>query len=423
MNLSEWVDKIKKMHGQEIELRLERTTQVAEKLGILENLPTVITVAGTNGKGSSVAGIEAILSASGYKVGAFTTPFICRYNEQVRIQGEVVSDLTLCEAFAEVEKACGSVTLTPFEFGALAALIIFKKADLDVWILEVGMGGRWDAVNVIAADVAVIASIDLDHMEWLGTTREAIGYEKAGIFRPLQLAVYGDFDPPASVVEYAESLKTSLWLQGKQFSFVEKADSWSWVCGETELDDLPLPSLALQNMSTVLMVIELLQPTLPVKREAIEFGLSNVRLPGRIQVMQGEITRILDVSHNPASVGLLKKYLQKNRCEGKTYAVFSMLVDKDILETVRVIESEVDGWYVAPVKNDRKASNEVMRECFRKLGVENVVYCESIVEAQGLAMEKARMSLLQDDVMKRDRVVIFGSFRTVAEVMEQTDAN
>ncbi len=411
MKLIEWLDWIKSLHGKEIDLSLERTLQLAEKLGLLGKKPVVVTVAGTNGKGSCVAGIEAIMLAAGYKVGAFTTPFLLRYNEQVRLQGESVSDSLLCDSFKEVAKACGEMTLTPFEFGTLAALVIFKKADLDVWILEVGMGGRWDAVNVISADVAVIASIGIDHVDWLGKTRDAIGYEKAGIFRPYQQAVYGDFEPPSSVLQYADLLKTSLFLQGREFNFIEKEQSWAWSCGETTLDNLPLPSLALQNMATVLMVIELLQKTLSVKRDAIEVGLKNVALPGRIQVIPGEITRILDVSHNPAAVEMLRNYLYKNPCLGKTHAVFSMLVDKDIIETVRVVQSVVDYWYVAALGSERGASNEVLAYCFRKLNLGNVVFCESIREAEKLAMERANSG--------QDRVVVFGSFRTVAEVFEK----
>ncbi len=405
MNLIGWLEWIKSLHSKEIDLSLERTVQVAEKLGLLANNPLVVTVAGTNGKGSCVAGIEAIMLAAGYKVGSFTTPFLFCYNEQVRLQGEAVSDSLLCYSFEKVAQACGEITLTPFEFGTLAALIIFKKTKLDLWILEVGMGGRWDAVNAISADVAVIASIGIDHVDWLGKTREAIGYQKAGIFRSDQQAVYGDFEPPSSVLKYADLLQTSLFLQGQQFNFIEKESSWDWVNATTTLNNLPLPSLALQNMSTVLMVVDLLQKRLPVQRDAIELGLKNVRLPGRIQVISGEITRILDVSHNPAAVEMLRKYLYKNPCVGKTHAVFSMLGDKDIIETIRV----VDYWYVAPLGLERGASKGVLQYCFRKLNLENVIFCESIREAEKLAMERARLGL-------EDRIVVFGSFRTVAEV-------
>ncbi len=409
MNLTEWLDWIKSLHGKEVDLGLERTAQVAEKLGLLKKNCLVVTVAGTNGKGSCVAGLEAILLEAGYNVGAFTTPFLFRYNEQVRLQGECVSDSLLCEAFEEVSKARGHITLTPFEFGTLAALVIFKKANLDVWILEVGMGGRWDAVNVISADIAVIASIGIDHVEWLGKTRDAIGYEKAGIFRVNQLAVYGDFQPPLSVLQYAASLNVSLFCQGQQFNFIEKERSWDWRGAKTVLTHLPLSSLLLQNMSTVLMVIELLQEKLLIQRDAIELGLRKAKLPGRIQVSSGEdVTRILDVSHNPAAVEMLVSYLSKTACSGKTYGVFSMLVDKDIVETIRVAEAVVDYWYVAPLNSERKASLEVLADCFRKLNLTNVTFYGSIKEAEWAAMQQANSN---------DRLVVFGSFRTVAELV------
>ena len=406
MNLIGWLDWIKSLHGKEMDLGLDRTAQVAEKLGLLKKTCLVVTVAGTNGKGSCVAGLESILLAAGYKVGAFTTPFLFRYNEQVRLQGEDVSDSLLCDAFEEVSNACGSITLTPFEFGTLAALVIFKKANLDVWILEVGMGGRLDAVNVISADIAVIASIGIDHVDWLGKTRDAIGYEKAGIFRTNQLAVYGDLRPPLSVLKHAASLNVLLFSQGQQFNFIEKERSWDWCSEKTKFMHLPLSGLLLQNMSTVLMVIELLQDKLPVQRGAIELGLRTIKLPGRIQVSSGDVTRILDVSHNPAAVELLVGYLSKTVCGGKTHAVFSMLADKDIVETIRVAETVVDYWHVAPLNSERKASLEVLGYCFRKLNLRNVAFYDSIKEAENVAMQQVTL---------HDRLVVFGSFRTVAE--------
>jgi dihydrofolate synthase/folylpolyglutamate synthase len=417
MSLVEWLDWIGSLHNKEIDFGLERIAQVGEKLGLMEPDCVVVTVAGTNGKGSCVAGIEAIMLEASYKVGAFTTPFLFRYNEQIRLQGEPVSDFLLCEAFAEVAKACDQVTLTPFEFGTLAALVIFKKAKLDLWILEVGMGGRLDAVNIISADVAIIASIGIDHVEWLGDTRDKIGYEKAGIFRSHQPAIYGDFEPPLSVLQYADSLKTPLFLQGQQFNFVEEETTWRWQSAQTKLNHLPLPSLALQNMSVVLMAIELLQKKLPVQREAIDSGLKKVTLPGRIQIIPGEITRILDVSHNPAAVEFLKKYLCKNSCTGKTYAVFSMLADKDIIETIRVMEHVIDYWYVAPLATKRGASSDVLANCFRKLNLTNATFCQSIKEAEQLAMRQINFNLKNSEKNIRDRLIVFGSFHTVAEAL------
>ncbi|MCC2667146.1 MAG: folC [Gammaproteobacteria bacterium] len=407
-SLKEWLETIKSAHPMEVDLSLERTKEVAKRLGIVDSLCPIITVAGTNGKGSCVAGIEAIMLAAGYKVGAFTSPFLFRYNEQVRLQGQSVTDEWLCDAFERVASVCGQITLTLFEFGTLAAMVIFKEANLDIWVLEVGMGGRWDAVNILDADIAVVSSIDIDHAAWLGNTREAIAREKAGIFRPYQPAVYGDFDPPSSLIQYAATLKTPLFFQGQQFGFSKKNETWDWwSLHPTKLDNLPLPALTLQNMSTVLMVIELLQTKLPVLRMEIESGLKKVKLPGRLQIIPGTVTQILDVSHNPSAVKLLANYLKENSCNGKTYAVFSMLADKDIVATLEVIRDLIDVWHVAPLKNERAASQELLASCFRKTNLENVIFHSSIKEAHEIAMQQAEAN---------GRVVVFGSFHTVAEV-------
>jgi len=418
MDLTRWLTWIKSLHSKEIDLSLERTAQVAEKLGLLKPICPVITVAGTNGKGSCVAGIEAIAIAAGYKVGAFTTPFLLRYNEQVRLQGKPVADSLLCEAFEEIAEACGQITLTPFEFGTLAALVIFKKTDLDLWILEVGMGGRWDAVNVISADIALITSIAIDHVDWLGHTRDAIGYQKAGIFRRHKPAIYGDFQPPQTVLDYASTLETPLFLQGQQFNFVEKETTWDWWSEQTRLNDLPLPSLMLQNMSTVLMAVELLQKKLPVPRRAIDFALTKVTLPGRIQVIPGEVTRIFDVSHNPAAVELLARYLRRNPCTGKTYAVFSMLGDKDIVESIRSIQDAIDYWYVAPLATERAASNAVLAYAFRKLKITHVGFYPSISGAAKAAEQRATHETGNSSQKTDNRVIVFGSFYTVSEVIQ-----
>ncbi len=408
MDLSSWLDWIKSLHGKEIDFSLERTAQVAEELGLLNPSCPVVTVAGTNGKGSCVAGIEAVMLAAGYQVGAFTTPFLFRYNEQVRLQGVPVGDEVLCDAFECVAKARGSLTLTLFEFGTLAAMVIFKKAKLDLWILEVGMGGRWDAVNVIDADVAVVSNIAIDHVAWLGNTRDAISFEKAGIFRPNKPAVYGDLEPPDPLVHYANILGTPLFFQGKQFGFVEKDKSWDWWSEKTRLTGLPLPQLMLQNMSTVLMSVELLQSKLPVPSIAIQQALQKVALPGRIQVVPGEeVTHILDVSHNPDAVALLARYLRKSSGAEKTHAVFSMLADKDVAETILAIQDVIDYWHVAPLTTERAASGMMLTHAFHEAKIEKVSFYKTIPDALVMARQ-------QENSAKK-RVVVFGSFHTVAE--------
>lgn len=403
-SLNEWLGWIKTLHVKEIDLSLERVVEIGTRLNLVKPDCPVITVAGTNGKGSCVAALEAIYLAAGYKVGAFTTPYLFRYNEQVRLQGHSVDDELFCDAFDRITEACGQDTsLTVFEYGTLAAFMIFKEADLDVWILEVGLGGRWDAVNVIDADVAIVASIGIDHVEWLGNTRELIAIEKAGIFRKGKPAVCGDFDPPKTLTH------TPLFCQGKDFGFKKMDTSWTWWCSDKQLTALPLPTLLLQNMSTALMAIDLLQSRLPVNKEALDKALSTVRLLGRVQVIPGDVEYIFDVSHNPAAVTPLVEYLTNNPISGKTYAVFSMLVDKDILATLEIIKSYIHYWHIAVLQSDRAASLEKLSENFEKANIHQITTFESIK----MAYENMKLQ-----VKTGDRIVVFGSFRTVAEAFE-----
>jgi len=403
-SLNEWLTWIKALHIKEIDLSLERVAEIGARLSILRSDCPVITVAGTNGKGSCVAALEAFYLAAGYKVGAFTTPYLLRYNEQVRIQGYSVDDAWFCDAFDRITQACGQdISLTVFEYGTLAAFMIFKEADLDVWILEVGLGGRWDAVNVVDADVAIVTSIGIDHVEWLGHTRELIAIEKAGIFRKGKPAVCGDFDPPETLTH------TPLFCQGKDFGFKKMDTSWTWWCSNKQLTALPIPTLLLQNMSTALMAMDLLQSRLPVNKEAIDKALTTVSLPGRVQVIPGDVPHIFDVSHNPAAVAPLIEYLKNNPISGKTYAVFSMLADKDILSTLNLIKSYINQWHIAPVESERATSLEKLSEYFEKTDIREVAKFESIK----IAYERLKMY-----IKTGDRVVVFGSFRTVAEVYQ-----
>ena len=284
MDINQWVLWVGSLHGKEMDLSLERVQAAAMKLNLLDPKPPIITVAGTNGKGSCVRGLEAIYRQAGYKTGAFTSPQLLRINELIRINGLEIDDNSLCKAFEKIAPICNEVPLTLFEFNTLAAFIIFNEAELDVWILEVGLGGRYDAVNVMDADLAIIASIDLDHMEWLGDTREKIALEKAGIFRSGKPAVCGDFNPPHTLLEYAHQNQVPLYCQNKDFLFNKNQSGWSWSYQDKVLRDLPLPQLALQNMSTVLMAIALMQERLPVDEHSIRCALQEVQLTGRIQI-------------------------------------------------------------------------------------------------------------------------------------------
>ncbi len=407
-NIKEWLDHIHSLHVTEMDLSLERTREVADRLGLLRPSYSVITVGGTNGKGSCVAGLEAIYKASDYRVGAFTSPVLFRHNEYARVQGIDATDADFCQAFAEVDTARKEITLTPFEFTTLATFIIFQNANLDVCLLEVGLGGRFDAVNIIDADVSIVASIGIDHAAILGNTRELIACEKAGIFRSDRPAICGDFNPPQTLIDAAREIKSFLYCQAKDFGYEEKETHWSWRSKKTKLENLPLPRLALQNMSSVLMAVELMQAKLPVERFAIDKALAEVNLTGRIQVVKGPVTHIFDVSHNPAAAEFLANYLHENKCTGKTRAVFSMLADKDIIGTLEVIKKHIDAWYISALHVKRGASMKILLDCFQKTKIKNRKENSSIAEAFKNAINESQPG---------DRVVVFGSFHTVANAL------
>lgn len=407
VNLSEWLNRIQSLHVVSMDLSLERVIEVAKRLNLLKPTATVVTIAGTNGKGSCAAGLEAVYLRGGYRVGVFTSPILFKHNEYVRIQGIEASDAQFCEAFEQIERARAEITLTPFEFNALAGFYIFYQEKLDVWILEVGLGGRFDATNVVDSDLAVVTSIGIDHVEWLGDTREKIAYEKAGIFRKNKPVVCGDFDPPITLIECAKVLDASLYCQNKNFHYEKQSSTWMWESETTQYKNLPMPALALQNMSTVLMAVELLQPKLPVKMETIRAAMANVRLIGRIHVVPGKIPRIFDVSHNPASAELLKKSLQEKKCSGKTRAVFSMLMDKDIVSTLQVMKECIDEWHIAALPIKRGATVQQLKSSFSMAEIHTLYAYDSIVAAYEKALEIS---------LEGDRVIVFGSFHTVADV-------
>lgn len=413
MNLStmdDWLAWIGKLHTTQIDLGLERVRRVAERLDLLKQNCPIVIIGGTNGKGSTVAALEALYRTMGYHVGSFTSPFLFAYNEQVRIDGSSVADAVLCKAFEQVKNALHDTTLTPFEFGTLAAMVVFQQQHLDVWLLEVGLGGRLDAVNILDADVAVITSISLDHIEWLGDTREKIGFEKAGIFRPNRPAVCGDWHTPLTVLETAAAFGTTLYCQGRDFGYEVGKDDWTWWFGTSRQSGLPLGHLATQNMATMLMTAQLLESKLPITRASIIKALQEVTVPGRVQVIPGPIAEIYDVSHNPASVELLAEQLSRIPCDGKTYAVFSMLADKDMLTSLEKIYERIDGWYIAPLKTKRAASLDKMIENFAKLQITNIHVSSTVRESLEQARQQAKVG---------DRIIIFGSFHTIAEANEK----
>lgn len=410
--LDQWLNWQESLHPSAIDLGLERPGSVLDALGLRHPDYRVITVAGTNGKGSSVAMLESILRAAGYRVGCYTSPHLLRYNERVRIDGTPVDDILLCEAFERIDQARGDTSLTYFEFGTLAAMDIFARAGLDVAVLEVGMGGRLDAANLLDADIALISTIDVDHTAWLGNDREAIGREKAGIFRPQRPAVCSDPNPPLSLLRYAEELHTRLFRVGREFSYSEGLECWGWQGQKGTYDNLPMPALSgrfqLQNAAGVLMVLELLAERLPVSPEQMHRGLRTVSLPGRFQVFPDVVPTIVDVAHNPQSAEALAENLGATPVSGRTHAVVGMLADKDIPSVLQPMLGVIDHWYPATLDVARGADMALLLKVLAELGQEVDKGYGSVSEALADAVASA---------LPGDRIVVFGSFYTVAGVM------
>ncbi|MCW8829800.1 MAG: bifunctional tetrahydrofolate synthase/dihydrofolate synthase [Gammaproteobacteria bacterium] len=410
-SLEQWLHWQESLHPSAIDLGLERPGKVLHTLGLESPSHTVITVAGTNGKGSSVAMLESILLAAGYRVGCYTSPHLLHYNERIRINGESATDEALCEAFERIDQARGDTSLTYFEFGTLAAIDLFARAGLDVAVLEVGLGGRLDAVNLLDADVALITAIDIDHAAWLGDDREAIGREKAGIFRPGRPAVCSDPRPPQSLLAYAEELGTPLWLLGRDFDYHAEEKGWSWSGGQ-RYTVLPLPALRgpfqLQNAAGVVKVLTLLADSLPVTPQHLRQGLLSVRLAGRFQLLSGEVPLIVDVAHNPQSAAALAVNLRQIPLKGQTRAVVAMLADKDLARVVRELVPVVEHWYVAGL--------DVWRGCDAD-SLAAVVAAESASCPQVFASLDEAVKQAQQEAGPGDRIVVFGSFHTVAAVL------
>ncbi len=406
-SLATWLTYLEQLHPKAIDLGLDRVQQVAAKLQLLPYPIFAITVTGTNGKGSCCTLLEKILQAQGYKVGVYTSPHLLTYNERVRINGIDIDDASLCETFAKIEQTRGTISLTYFEFGTLAALILFKQANLDIVILEVGMGGRLDAVNIIDADIAIISTVAIDHTEWLGFDRETIGFEKAGIMRSHKPVICGDFATPQSVIDYANNVGAKLYLQAKDFGY-EKGTTWSWWSLQQKLENLPQPKIELQNAATVLKALELLPAHFAVSPSAITTGLEQVVIPGRFQIIPGPVLQIFDVAHNPAATALLAQKLQALFCTGRTLAVVAMLHDKDYENALMPLLEQIDNWFVGGLSVARGGSSQVLAECLHKHTTKPVQAFATVTDAYNAALTEAHPG---------DQVVIFGSFYTVAEAL------
>ena len=419
-SLDGWLALLEQRHGQRIELGLERVAAVRDRM-VANTDAIVITVGGTNGKGSCCAMLESILLAAGYRVGCYTSPHLLRYNERVKVDGREVDDDVLVRAFTAVEAARGDTALTYFEHGTLAAWQVFAEAGLDVAILEVGLGGRLDAVNVLEPDCALVTSIAMDHMDYLGDTREAIGFEKAGIFRAGRPAVCGDPQPPATLVEHAAAIGAPLWISGRDFGFGGDRQQWGyWRYAEppaqgalVKRGGMAYPALRganqLLNAAAVMTVLETLRDRLPVSMQHVRQGLMLVDVPGRFQVLAGRPSIVLDVAHNPQAAGVLADNLGNMGFYPETWAVLGMLADKDVEGVVALMAGRVDHWRLASLPGARGLSAEALAERVRAAGAKGDIVCHAS-PAEALAAAREEVS---DD----DRIVVFGSFLTVAEAL------
>lgn len=412
-SLPDWLSYLERLHPKAIELGLERINRVRQRMELAPEF-LIITVGGTNGKGSTCAMLERILREAGYRVGCYTSPHLLRYNERVRVAGEEASDDQLCQAFEMVEHARGDIPLTYFEFGTLAAIWHFVASGIDVAILEIGLGGRLDAVNAFEPDCAIITSIDLDHQDYLGNTREKIGLEKAGIYRAGVPAICGDPCPPTTVSERALNISAEYLQIGRDFGYEPHGRDWVFWNKTRRIEGLPLPALSgsfqLSNAASAIEALSSLESRLPVAEQHIREGLSHVTLPGRFQVLRGTPELVLDVAHNPHAAKGLVENLRRTRREGsRTLAVFGMLGDKDIGGVVQVMAPEIDQWFVAGIDHFRGISGEELgREVSANAPQARIAVFNSVAEALAQACRSAGGN---------DRITAFGSFYTVADVL------
>jgi len=410
--LAEWLAWQAELNPKEIELGLSRVQAVLAEMPLPTQHPTVITVAGTNGKGSTVAFLESIYRTAGYCVGTYTSPHLQRYNERIRINGCETSDADIIQAFRVIDAARQTHPLTFFEFGTLAAWYCLCQAKVDIALLEVGLGGRLDAVNAIEPDVAVVTRIALDHMDWLGPTRSDIGREKAGIFRAHKPAICGDPAPPDSLIQTAKALPAITYQLGQNFGFRRHQDHWTWWHNTQQLTHLPTPGLAgeeqYHNAAVALQVVTCLSAQHPVHETHLHHALKTVRLAGRFQCVQHRCPIILDVAHNPDAAQRLSEKLQHLPCSGRTFALFGAMQDKDILGIIAPLTACIGQWYTVTPNIPRAMEQKRLYEVIEDKVPGHVHLGSSI---------PSTLTKILVDVMPTDRLVIFGSFFTVAEAL------
>ncbi len=420
-SLPTWLSYLEQLHPSAIDMGLDRIKAVANGLPI-DSGAVKFVVAGTNGKGSTCAMLEAILLAAGWRVGMYTSPHLIDFNERGRINAEPIADRDWVRAFEAIEAARGQTTLTYFEFTTLATLLLFAEQPLDAWVLEVGLGGRLDAVNIVDADCAIVTSIDLDHQDWLGDTREKIGWEKAHVFRTNRPAICADPQPPQSVVDYAQEMGADLWLFGRDFNYAGDRQQWGFAGRNARRNALAYPALRganqLLNAAGALAALESTRDRIPVTQQAVRQGLIQAALPGRFQIVPGQPITILDVAHNPHAAAVLEKNLGNMGFHPYTYAIFGMMADKDIDSVIGHLAKRIDRWYCVNLPAARAIEASDLAEHVQRVatshrnkddGPFDVQICDSVADAH-----EAVHQIVNPD----DRIVVFGSFLTVAGALQ-----
>lgn len=415
-NLKDWLQWQESLHGQEIDLGLSRIRNVCQLMleeGVLSLPFKVITVAGTNGKGSTIAFLNAIYQQAGYSVGQFTSPHFLRYNERIQVNSQAVEDQALCDAFAAIDDARGDINLTYFEFSTLAALFVFAQQNMDIVLLEVGLGGRLDASNVIDADCAIVTSIGIDHRDWLGDTREEIGYEKAGIFRQGKPAICGDMAIPSSVKQHANNIGADWYGRGEQFEMEQSKESWTVRVDDRGFGNLPYPSLLapiqLNNAACAVVAVHVLQPMLPISDKAVQQAIRITQVPGRMQSICQQPQVILDVAHNEDAAKAVVAGIQRINADKPVHVVLGMLADKEVQATVDTLAALKPVGYLAAPVSHRAMQVEQLQKHVEEANWNSIQAFDSIFDAYQAAVLAAG---------KEGIVLVVGSFFTVAEVMK-----
>jgi dihydrofolate synthase/folylpolyglutamate synthase len=413
-SLKGWLDWQESLHPLAIDLGLERAAKVFNALNPDGIKPPTITVAGTNGKGSCIAYLETIYKTEGYRVGAYSSPHILKYNERIKIDGKPVSDELICEAFARIESVRGNTSLSYFEFGTLAALDIFWRSGVNIQLLEVGLGGRLDAVNIVTPDVSLISSIGIDHIGFLGNTREAIGREKAGIFRTKTPAIIGDPNPPHSLLLSAADKDANVFCINQDYGYRKESTTWDWFAGDQQIRQIPEPGLKgehqYRNASAAILAVQMLAKKLPISNNSIKNGLKNSHLLGRFQLINDKIPILLDVGHNLEAVKTLVEYINVTFPDKRIHAIFSMLKDKDIDGVIDIMKPVIYDWFIAPLTNPRATTESNMRDIFSKNEVARVSFgFTSFTDAFNAAKRQS---------LDNDLLLVFGSFFLVSDCLK-----